>query len=195
MKTTYVLIDYENVQPKQLASLHGQSIRVLVFVGANQTKVPLDLAKTLQPLGANAEYILINGSGRNALDFHIAFYLGELAAADVAGCYYVVSKDTGFDPLITHLNARGIRAQRCNSVSEIAGGAVVVIGADERVDAVIKNLRSRGNARPRRLKTLCSTINALFNKTLQQGEIDAIVTTLKKGGSIVVEDDKVDYAL
>jgi PIN domain len=196
MKTTYVLIDYENVQPKDLASLHGQSLKVLVFVGTNQTKVPLDLVKSLQPLGANVEYVDINGSGRNALDFHIAFYLGELAAADKGGCYYVISKDTGFDPLLAHLNARGVRARRCGSLSEmVTGGPVAVTGAGERVDAVVKNLTSRGNARPRRVKTLGSTINALFNKTLQQGEIDFLVAALERRGSIVIKDGKIAYAL
>ena len=51
MKTTYVLIDYENVQPKDLASLHGQSLKVLVFVGANQTKVPLISSRRYGPFG------------------------------------------------------------------------------------------------------------------------------------------------
>ena len=44
MKTHYILIDFENVQPKNLAILNGHPFKVLVFVGANQTRVPLELA-------------------------------------------------------------------------------------------------------------------------------------------------------
>ena len=51
--TNYVLIDFENVQPKNLELLEGHSFKVLVFVGANQTKVPLKLAKALQAHGKN----------------------------------------------------------------------------------------------------------------------------------------------
>ena len=80
MKTNYILIDYENVQPKSLAVLKGHDFKVIVFVGANQTKIPIDLAKAMQALGSSGEYIIISGNGPNALDFHIAYYIGELAA-------------------------------------------------------------------------------------------------------------------
>ena len=194
MKTNYVLIDYENVQPKDVALLHGHSFKVLVFIGANQTKVPLDLVKTLQPMGANADYILISGNGKNALDFHIAYYLGDLANKDPEGFYHVISKDTGFDPLIAHLKSRGIYAQRSSALCNIPIlGFIAPKTIDERVDAVIKNLQSRGNARPRKIKTLASTIHALFLKKLEQSEVDGLVAALEKRGKIVAADGNVSY--
>jgi hypothetical protein len=194
MKTNYVLIDYENVQPKDVALLHGHAFKVLVFIGANQTKVPLDLVKTLQPMGANADYILISGNGKNALDFHIAYYLGDLANKDPEGFYHVISKDTGFDPLIVHLKSRGIYAQRSSALCNIPIlGFIAPKTIDERVDAVIKNLQSRGNARPRKIKTLASTIHALFLKKLDQSEIDGLVAALEKRGKIVAADGNVSY--
>ena len=80
MPTNYVLIDFENVQPKNLEVLSRHPFKVLVFVGASQTKVPYDLAEAMQQLGENARYIKIGGNGNNALDFHIAFYVGELSS-------------------------------------------------------------------------------------------------------------------
>jgi len=196
MRTNYVLIDYENVQPKDVALLNGHPFKVLVFVGANQKKVPVDLVKTLQPLGGNADYIVVSGNGRNALDFHIAFYLGDLANKDPGGFFHLISKDTGFDPLLVHLKSRGIRAQRSRSLGEIP---MLSLGAlksiDERVDAVVKNLKSRGSARPRRIKTLASTIHALFMKKLEQKDVDAIIAELEKRGAIVVRDGKATYEL
>ena len=83
MATHHVLIDYENVQPKNLAALKGDSqeidFRIIVFVGANQTRLPRDLVFEMQSFGSDAQYIEITGSGKNALDFHIAYYLGKLA--------------------------------------------------------------------------------------------------------------------
>ena len=49
MKKNYVLIDYENVQPKNLGVLKGHDFKVMVFVGANQTKIPFELAEALGP--------------------------------------------------------------------------------------------------------------------------------------------------
>ena len=145
-------------------------------------------------MGGNAGYIVVSGNGRNALDFHIAFYLGDLANKDREGFFHLISKDTGFDPLLAHLKSRGIRAQRSRSLSEIPIlGFNALKSVEERMDAVIKNLKSRGSTRPRRHKTLSSTIHALFMKKLEQSEVDVLIAALEKSGAIVVKDGKVTY--
>ncbi|NIA27393.1 MAG: hypothetical protein GWP02_04995, partial [Desulfobulbaceae bacterium] len=102
MATNYVLIDFENVHPKNLELLTKHPFKVFVFVGASQTKVPFDLADSMQFLGNDARYIKISGNGQNALDFHIAYYIGELAGKDADAQFHIISKDKGFDPLIQH---------------------------------------------------------------------------------------------
>ena len=57
MKNNYVLIDYENVQPKNLELLKDHEVSVKVFVGEKLAKVPFDLATAMQSLGDKAEYI------------------------------------------------------------------------------------------------------------------------------------------
>ena len=167
MKTNYILIDYENVQPKNLALLNGHPFKVLIFVGSNQTKIPLDLASSLQALGSNAEYVHIGGNGPNALDFHIAFYIGQLAERDPNSYFHVISKDTGFDPLIKHLKKKNIFAQREKNLAEIPLLRISnTTSTEEKIDAIIKYLAARGHARPRKVKTLSNTINAIFMKTL-----------------------------
>jgi len=51
-------------------------------------------------MGERAEYVRISGNGSNALDFHIAFYIGQLAAHEPDAYFHIISKVTGFDPLI-----------------------------------------------------------------------------------------------
>ena len=48
--------------------------------------------------GENGQYVKISGNGKNALDFHLAYYVGELATNDPEVYFHVISKDTGFDP-------------------------------------------------------------------------------------------------
>ena len=43
-KTNYVLIDYENVQPKNLALLTYDHCQTYLFIGAKQTKLSVELA-------------------------------------------------------------------------------------------------------------------------------------------------------
>ena len=54
MVTNYVLIDFENVQPRNLEILSNHPFKVFVFVGASQAKIPFELAAAMQHLGDDA---------------------------------------------------------------------------------------------------------------------------------------------
>ncbi|MCC2638264.1 MAG: hypothetical protein K0Q68_1983 [Moraxellaceae bacterium] len=196
MKKNYVLIDYENVQPDAVAALVADHFHVLVFVGASQTKVTYEVASSLQKLGERATYIKISGNGSNALDFHIAYYIGRLAEKEPDAYFHIVSKDTGFDPLIQHLKSQKILSDRVKGIPDLP---VVKLAASkflpDRVSAVVANLAQRQAAHPRTLKTLSSTINALFQKSLSQPEVDGIISELTKKDIISVKEGKVSYAL
>lgn len=196
MRTNYVLIDFENVHPKNLEILKGHDFKVVVFVGANQTKVTLEMATAMQSLGDNAKYIQIAGNGPNALDFHIAFYIGEISAKD-SNCYFhIISKDTGFDPLLKHLKTKKIYAQREKDVAEIPLLKISNSEAlPERVNSIIEFLKSRGNAKPRAIKTLFNSINSLFMKKLGDDELAKIVDELIKRNVVIVNGTKVSYDL
>ena len=196
MSDHYVLIDYENVQPKNLELLAKHPFNVLVFVGANLVKIPLDLAVAMQSLGPNAQYIKMSGNGPNALDFHIAFYLGELSTQNPKADFNVVSKDTGFDPLIKHLRDRHIRAFRIRDLAEIPMLRLSTSTSDdEKINAIVKNLAGRGQSRPRRVQTLSNTINTLFTKQLDEKQLLSLVHGLEKRGHIVINNSNVSYRI
>lgn len=121
MAPHFILIDFENVQPKSLGALQGGQHQVRVFVGASQNRVPLELASALQAFGGDAKYIQITGNGSNALDFHIAFAIGQLCTKHPDARFTIVSRDTGFDPLIKHLAAQGTVCKRVASLGESGG--------------------------------------------------------------------------
>ena len=195
-RTNYVLIDYENVQPESLDVLNSEHFRVLVFVGASQAKVRFDVANALQLMRDRAEYIRISGNGSNALDFHIAFHIGELSAKDPTGFFHIVSKDTGFDPLIQHLKERKIFAGRVKDVVDIhLVKTVHAKSAQDKLEVIASDLRRRGASKPRAVKTLTSTVAAIFNKKLSSDELDDLVRGLQANGWISVEGTKVSYSL
>jgi hypothetical protein len=196
MRTNYVLIDLENVQPDSLAGLDTDHFRIVVFVGANQAKVSFELASQMQKLGSRAEYIKIAGNGSNALDFHIAYYIGKLAAEDPSAYFHIISKDAGFDPLIQHLKGKKIGAVRSKSVEEIPLlKAANSKSLPEKAAVVIANLRQRGASKPRTVKTLSSTISSLFQKQLAGEELTLLLAELQTKGIISVNENKVSYAL
>lgn len=194
MKTNYILIDLENVQPKNLEILKGHDFKVIVFVGSKQTKISFDLAVAMQSLGSTAEYIKIDGDGPNALDFHIAFYIGQISAVDNNCYFHIISKDSGFDPLIRHLKTKRIYAQREKDITEIPLLKISNSKSPvERVDAIVEFLQSRGNAKPRTIITLSNSINSLFMKKLEAEELAGLVEELIKRKVVVKNGNKVSY--
>jgi hypothetical protein len=196
MKTKYVLIDYESVQPNDIAALHHEHVRVFVFVGPHQTKIAFDNAAALQRMGTNAEYVRLSGSGPNALDFHIAYYLGDLAVKEPDADFYILSKDTGFDPLIKHLEGRKIQVCRVPTIGAIPLPTLTgPKSSTDRVGLIVEDLKKRRASRPRTVKTLSSTISAKFQKQLTAQEVSSLVSELKKKGLIKVEGTRVTYNL
>jgi hypothetical protein len=196
MPNNYVLIDYENVQPKNLDLLESHPFNVLVFVGQSQARIPFDLADSMQLLGKDARYVRISGNGQNALDFHIAYYIGELAASEPDAFFHIISKDKGFDPLINHLKERKIRVHREKDIGEIPLLQLADTSSiDEKISAIVKNLGGRGQSRPRKVTTLSNTINSLFNPKLSAKELSALVKEMEKRKLIVINQNNVSYKL
>jgi hypothetical protein len=196
VRTNYVLIDYESVQPEDISALKHDHFRVVVFVGAHQNKIAYETAAALQQMGSNVEYVKISGTGPNALDFHIAFYIGQLAGKEPEAYFHIISKDTGFDPLISHLKVRKLRALRVKTVGDIplikAGNAK---STPDRLAVIVDYLRKRDAAKPRTVTTLTSTIGALFLKQLSPDEIGTLLKALQELGYVSVSGNKVSYNL
>jgi len=196
MSNKYILIDYENVQPKNLNMLAQDDCQVWIFVGANQAKINVDLVMAMQALGSNGVYIKISESGKNALDFHLAFYLGELASSNPKGTFYIISKDTGFDPLVAHLRSKKIKIQREKSLEDIAiMQASQALSEDEKITAIVKNLSGRGQSRPRKVKTLSNSINALFGKKLTEAVLSSLIKQLASQQYIEINNENITYKL
>lgn len=156
-RTNYVLVDFENVQPKDIGLLKDGPFKVKVFLGPNQSRIPISLAAALQSLGDNAEYIVLETAGNNALDFHIAYYIGVLSAVEPTAFFHVISKDTGFDSLLKYIKGKKIFAQRSTSIADIPYFKPALPAAPEaQVEAVVADLIRRKTSKPRTQKTLLS---------------------------------------
>jgi len=250
VNTNYVLIDFENVQPESLQLLTAEQFKVVLFVGASQTWIPFELAASLQPFGSRAQYVKISGNGRNALDFHIAYYIGRLATTEPTAQFHVISKDAGYDPLIDHLRSQHIQARRVCDVTEITGGSSTGTAAVERtvsraiqsvspttaqrvapptvspaapvsvlkpvavtvdtrkggpvaepkiskstqdrIDMIVTRLRSM--TKPKTVKTLSSTISAMFAKQISSQEVNSLIQGMVSRGYLKLTNNNTSVA-
>jgi len=224
LKTNYVLVDYENAPVKSLSLLMGEQFHLYVFLGPHNSKLPIELVLAMQELGARANYIVLEKSGVNALDFHIAYYLGGLTKADPEGFYHIISKDTGFDPLINHIKSKKIFCARSVSIEDMPcfkkpitpPNPIKTLSMVETVPGPIENnpkslqartpvneliatavsdLIKRKASKPRTAKTLRSTIHAACGKETPSTDIDVIFEALQNNGYVKINGTKVTYAL
>ncbi len=196
MKTNFVLIDLENVRPENLGLLMGGQFKVKVFAGSQQKSVSIEMVQALQPFGAEAEYVRIDGHGKNALDFHIAYYIGRLAVECPGAFFHIISRDAGFDPLIRHLKSKKIFCLRWASIEDIPLVRLLRSKSlPDRVTAVVDYLSRRNGGRPRTLATLGSAIRALFQGSLSDEELEKVIDGLRKRGIVTEHGGKIAYAL
>jgi NTP pyrophosphatase (non-canonical NTP hydrolase) len=110
----HVLLDYENVQPSgdELRALVPEASQVWVFHGPHQRHVE----KHFAGLGAAVTAVPISKTGKNALDFHLSFYMGYIASRNPSATLVVVANDKGYEPMLEHARAMGFAARQLGHV-------------------------------------------------------------------------------
>jgi hypothetical protein len=191
MNEQVVLVDFENVQKLDLARLPAHA-RLRIFVGAQQARLPTALVLQAQALGLTIEWIRIEGNGPNALDFHIACHLGEGLARTLQAEFVIVSRDTGFDPLLRHLNARGLQCRREAPATAAKAAPKPVLDANtQQVVEVLKRIEK--NKRPRKRKTLTNYLVTHFGKKFTGEQVSGAIEQLVKAKLIAGSDSALVY--
>lgn len=169
MTLTYILVDFENVQPQvaDLGLLRGDDFRVRIFHGVHQNKFDVSMYKALQPLGDKMELVQSDRQGPDVLDFHISFYLGRLlqehlnqkAAAAQSARFFVISKDRGFDSLIVHIRSLGFEAHRVATI-RAALGTPAVPAPPSATTAAPKKVAAKKTSPARKVTAVKSAVKA-----------------------------------
>lgn len=196
--------------------------KILCFSKA-QDKISVGLAMALQT-NRRCEFILTGATGKNALDFHIAFYLGVLSHLHPGCAAYVISKDSGYDSLIKWINQHtditacrigcfdDLPASVCQPASSVphapkeaaakeVGSVPAAPPVDHRsvlekhVQEAIQTIAKFKQARPRKRKTLMNALNASFQPKLSSDMLAKVLQQLVAMKKIAIDgNDSVSYA-
>jgi len=187
----YILIDLENVPHPQLPKPLPEDVQVWVFAGHTQTKISLELVERLQALGPAARYIRLNSGGRNAVDFHIACYLGRMSASEPDAEFTVISGDTGFDPLIAHLKSLGVQVRRTSGAPAKKSPATASENdADagvpqwELVERVLEKLDGMTAGRPRSIKSFTNVVKTLGSDVSTAEIVEELIRIFEQRGVV-----------
>lgn len=120
--------------------------------------------------------------------------MGQIAQRDSDVYFNIISKVTGFDPLIRHLREKKMFARRGKYLAKMPIlRATSAISLEEKIKAVVERLSSMGSARPRKTKTPKGTIHALLFKQLEDADSSDIVDQMKRQKLTKIDDAKVTY--
>ena len=107
---THVLVDWENVQPKEadIRALAPGVSDVWIFHGPHQKRLSIDQSS----FGNQVTLVPISRAGNNALDFHLSFYMGYIASRNPEARFVVISNDRGYGPMLEHATELGFAASQ-----------------------------------------------------------------------------------
>jgi hypothetical protein len=219
LPVNHVFVDFENVHKVDLAVFASKAVSFTLLVGPRQTKLDASLVEKLFEHAVSVELVRLTSSGKNALDFTLAYYVGRAVAADPARVFHIVSADAGYDPLIAHLRSRHISAFRHSTFETLpfikpvtlAPAATpttarkskpepqpksVPASLEEREIRVLDHLQSHPGTRPRTQKTLVRFLIGYLGHKVTEVEALSLAEALSNAGHLVVGDKgKITYHL
>lgn len=187
----YVFVDYENVHDVDLSLIGRNTVHLTLLLGAHQTKLDVVMVEKLMAHSVSVQLIRLNSSGKNALDFALAYYVGRMVQADPNASFHIISKDAGFDPLIEHLRTRHLHVHRHADYTTLSFSAPPkppAVESNALLNRVLEHLRRNTTNRPKRKKTLGSHLTAFCGKASPATEVDTLIEKLQLAGHLKIDD-------
>lgn len=209
----HVFVDFENVKRIDVAALGGKHLRLHLFLGPQNKKLDVEVVEKLLENAQAVELIRSTTLGKNALDFVLAYHLGQAVLTDPKAHFHIVSKDTGFDALVELLKSRHVKVKRHGDWSALnfqsapkpVAAAVSPTPAvpapaapkppakpalSEEAEKLLENLRKTPKNRPKKEKTLLAHAMNFTGKDKPDSEAKAkkVMEELKKAKRIAVDE-------
>lgn len=205
---TYVMVDYENVQPSVSKLITNPQTHFIIFVGHQQDKIHFEIVSMLHSIGDRAEYVKIHGTASNALDLHIAFFIGKIIQKNSSASFIIISNDKGYDPLISYLKSIGTKIVRHSipstsknnkpSVKSVPSMQPIMTAEkrEKHITRVINTLSVMKNNKPKSHTGLGGVIKSTGDsKEISKDEIDKIVNILIDRGIVNPDGPQFTYCL
>jgi hypothetical protein len=215
----HVFVDFENVHEVDLSVIGSKAVSFTLLVGPRQTKLDVALVEKLFEHAVSVQLVRLTSSGKNALDFTLAYYVGRAVAVDPTGIFHIVSKDTGYDPLIKHLRSRHISAERHDNFVTLPFASALKpappnpppVARNPKSPAtsksevtrlngwhtrMLEHFRKSSATRPRNQQRLVSFLVAYFGNKITEADALSHIEALVQAGHLVIgERGAVTYRL
>ncbi len=190
-----LLVDYENVKNFDVSKL-DDSFHIIVYVGFAQRNSCPDVIR-FPGWSHRIEIQRVHGLGKNALDFYIACKLGRVLETSPNTECIVLSGDSGYDPLLHHLNENGLKCKRVSSIAKVCSNKFhrnyekhqkmsyqLVHGA---------LLKIPKNLQPKYRRGLTNYIFNALGKKIDMSNVDKSISALIRNKIIKQDGSKISY--
>lgn len=124
-RKTHCFIDYENVHESGFEGVEALSDgdAVTIFISSVSHKISLVVLETLLRKNCDLNIIHTIGTGKNNLDFQliaeVGYQIGRQANATKAPRFVIISKDRGYENVVTVFSKRGVEISQCETIAKI----------------------------------------------------------------------------
>jgi hypothetical protein len=198
----------------------GKVLHSCAVPGNAGVAIEYGMVNAWKPLGDRLQLVQSAKNGKNALDFHIAYFLGVLREQDVAAgrksICIVVTGDGGFDALFDFMRGGGCAIDKAGSIPEALALAAKIQAqaekeseasptekpvspraklAEEDVAKIVAAFVAYPKNRPGTRKKLEPYVLTQLGNKVTTAVAQALVKQLIKRGLVTFDGEKVKYTL
>ena len=199
----HVFVDVENIKSINPAVLSLKQLVIHLFLGPMDKKLEVEVVEAILTNSHGVRLIRSPKNGKNALDFVLAYHLGQAAMAEPKAYFHILSKDSGFDSLVELLQSKQIKARRhadwdtlhtaltlkpAIPKSPTPPAAPAIKPLSPGVEKVLSYLTKSPNNRPKKSATLVRQAKSYLGKDATDAMAESVVEELRRGKKITIDE-------
>ena len=170
-----------------------------LFLGPQDKKLEVEVVEAIPVNAQGVRLIRSPKNGKNALDFILAYHLGQAALAEPKAYFHILSKDSGFDSLVEFLQSKQIKARRHADWDTLHTALTLKPPAPKSstpaikplspgAEKVLDYLTKSPNNRPKKSATLVRQAQSYLGKDATDAMAEGVVEELRRGRKITIDE-------
>jgi hypothetical protein len=190
----HVFVDFENVKSVDCQVIANKNLRLYLFLGPQNKKLDIAVVECLLEHAQTVQMIRSPKSGKNALDFVLAYHLGQAVLTEPKAHFHIISKDTGFDALIDLLKSKNIKAKRHNDWTALGAQSPKTHAAPAKPSLstaaakMLETLRKAPKSRPKKNKSLITFAREFSGKDKPDADAEKLIAELQKSKALEIDE-------
>ena len=184
-------MDYENIGSLKDVEFTKYQ-KLFIFCGPKNPNIKLGDQVINEFI--NIQIIKLKTNGANNLDFHIAYYLGKFSiTAPKDTEFHIISKDNGFNGLVSHVKNTGRACKKITLNSETKAQLVKLSACAELTIERLSHID--GRKRPRKEQKLLNWVESQCRTVSKNINSKSVLGELTKAGFISINNQTIKYKL